>query len=278
MSLAEKTASIIERNADRALSLQQLAEAAGVSRAHLSRAFAAAAGLPVMAYLRGRRLSHAAVALAEGADDILQVALDAGYNSHEAFTRAFRDQFGDTPTAVRERASIAGLRLTAPLDTAGLRSRVIAPPRIVAEARIMAVGMTERIAPASAAAAIPALWRRFEPFMSAVDRPKRTTPISITRDIDDEGRYDYVAALEVEKFCDVAPELVAVDIPASTYAVFVHKGHVSRIPESYFAIWDDALPASGRTASDGPVLERHRPSFDPRTGEGGVDIWVPLEQ
>ena len=38
-----------------------------------------------------------AQALAGGAPDILAVALDAGYGSHEAFTRAFRDQFGVTP-------------------------------------------------------------------------------------------------------------------------------------------------------------------------------------
>jgi AraC family transcriptional regulator len=47
-----------------------------------------------MRYVRGRRLTEAAKVLSDGAPDILTVALDAGYGSHEAFTRAFRDQFG----------------------------------------------------------------------------------------------------------------------------------------------------------------------------------------
>ena len=42
------------------------------------------------------------------APDILQVALDAGYGSHEAFTRAFRDCFGITPEDVRARAPLTG--------------------------------------------------------------------------------------------------------------------------------------------------------------------------
>jgi AraC-like DNA-binding protein len=51
--------------------------------------------------MRGRRLSEAARVLANGGPDILSVALDFGYGSHEAFTRAFRDQFGLTPESVR---------------------------------------------------------------------------------------------------------------------------------------------------------------------------------
>ena len=73
----------------------------GVSRFHMVRAFAAATGLSVMRYVRARRLSEAARALAGGAPDILALALEADYGSHEAFTRAFRDHFGVTPEAVR---------------------------------------------------------------------------------------------------------------------------------------------------------------------------------
>ena len=49
-----------------------------------------------MRYVRARRLTRRTHAGAN-APDILQVALDAGYGSHEAFTRAFRDCFGITP-------------------------------------------------------------------------------------------------------------------------------------------------------------------------------------
>jgi AraC family transcriptional regulator len=83
--LADKVLWIIERNSDRSLSLSGIARACGVSRSHLAHAFGSATGIPVITYLRTRRLSRAAQALANGAPDILAVAFDAGYNSHEAF-------------------------------------------------------------------------------------------------------------------------------------------------------------------------------------------------
>ena len=61
--------------------------------------------------MRGRRLTEAAYALAAGADDILSVALDSCYASHEAFSRAFKAHFGRTPEEVRKSESIEGLRL-----------------------------------------------------------------------------------------------------------------------------------------------------------------------
>src|SRR5471032_2892828 len=110
MNPAQKALWFIESHLAHALTLDEVAAVAGVSRFHLVRAFAAATGLPVMRYVRVRRLSEAARALAAGAPDILSLALEADYGSHEAFTRAFRDHFGVTPEAVR--ASSARLRIS----------------------------------------------------------------------------------------------------------------------------------------------------------------------
>src|SRR5690606_28886374 len=90
----------IERHFAEDLSLEEVANFADVSRYHLTRAFGVATGHSIMRYVRGRRLTEAARSLASGAPDILAVALEAGYGSHEAFTRAFHDQFGRTPEQV----------------------------------------------------------------------------------------------------------------------------------------------------------------------------------
>lgn len=78
----------IESHFNEAISLDDIAGVAGVSRFHMSRAFSVATGQSILAYIRGRRLTEAARKLACGAPDILSVALEASYNSHEAFTRA----------------------------------------------------------------------------------------------------------------------------------------------------------------------------------------------
>lgn len=105
MSAAGKALWYIETHADQPLALADIAAAAGLSPFHLSRLFQARTGTSVMRYLRGRRLTAAAQQLANGAGDILQVALGAGYTTHAAFTRAFSEQFGQTPERVREQGT-----------------------------------------------------------------------------------------------------------------------------------------------------------------------------
>src|SRR5881392_159425 len=115
MNPAQKALWFIESHLADELTLDEIAGVAGISRFHMVRAFAAATGWSVMRYVRARRLSEAARALANGAPDILSVALDADYGSHEAFTRAFRDHFGVTPESVRDSAKLDMLQLQEPI-------------------------------------------------------------------------------------------------------------------------------------------------------------------
>src|SRR4029079_6361734 len=91
MDAVKKALWYIESHSAKPVSLGEVAEASGLSRFYLSRVFPEVTGHSVFGYLRGRRLTLAAGVLVEGAPDILSVALGAGYGSHEAFTRAFRD-------------------------------------------------------------------------------------------------------------------------------------------------------------------------------------------
>src|ERR1700674_396565 len=77
MNPAQKALWFIESHLAEELTLDEVAAIGGVSRFHMVRAFAAATGLSVMRYVRARRLSEAARALAGGAPDILSLALDA---------------------------------------------------------------------------------------------------------------------------------------------------------------------------------------------------------
>ena len=127
MNPAQKALWYIESHLANALTLDEIAGVGGVSRFHMVRAFAAATGLSVMRYVRARRLSEAARALAGGAPDILTLALEADYGSHEAFTRAFRDHFGVTPEAVRHAACVNKLRLQEPIMMRALRMKAVIP-------------------------------------------------------------------------------------------------------------------------------------------------------
>ncbi|MGE3875357.1 MAG: helix-turn-helix domain-containing protein [Parvibaculaceae bacterium] len=273
MSVADNAVWIIERNLREPLSLVSLAQSCGVSRSHLANAFGTATGQSVIRYLRARRLSEAARALALGAPDILAVALDAGYGSHEAFTRAFREQFGRTPESVRDRKAFADLAIVRPLELKTRAAIRLDPPRLVAQDRIRAVGLCETHSFATTIE-IPAQWQHFMELCSAITDKLDHIPIGVSQACDDNGGITYVCAAEVSRFGAIPEGLVKVDLPPRNYAVFEHKGHVSRIFETYNAIWNTAL--EGRKVTDAPVVERHNPTFDPGTGEGGLTLWIPL--
>jgi AraC family transcriptional regulator len=166
------------------ITLEEVANVAGVSRYHLTRAFGDITGHSLIRYVRARRLTEAARALAGGATDILAVALDAGYGSHEAFTRAFREQFDLTPEAIRKQGHLADIELLEPIK------------------------MEETVR-----TSVPPV--RFE-----------------------HGKVLLIAGI---------------------------------------TIWNKWLPESGHELVDAPDFERYSEVFDPRTGTGGLELWVPIK-
>ncbi|MGC9942412.1 MAG: GyrI-like domain-containing protein [Verrucomicrobiota bacterium] len=97
----------IQEHLDEALDLEELAQVACFSSFHFHRIFAAMTGETIADHVRRLRLERAAMELRSGAKQVIQVALDAGYEAHEAFTRAFKSAYGVSPAEFR--------RLTGPI-------------------------------------------------------------------------------------------------------------------------------------------------------------------
>jgi AraC family transcriptional regulator len=92
----------IREHLDETLSREVLADVAGFSVPHLHRVFTATTGESAAAYIRRVRLERAGRKLRAGAIDITEVALAAGYASHAAFGKAFKQQYGLSPSAFRQ--------------------------------------------------------------------------------------------------------------------------------------------------------------------------------
>src|SRR6266545_5687033 len=161
MNPAQKALWYIESHLADELTLDEIAGVAGISRFHMVRAFAAATGLSVMRYVRARRLSEAARALASGAPDILTLALEADYSSHEAFTRAFRDHFGVTPEAVRAATCLDHLKLQEPIVMDSTLLDNLKPPRFETSKPLLVAGIGERCTHENCGAGIPNQWQQF---------------------------------------------------------------------------------------------------------------------
>jgi AraC family transcriptional regulator len=93
------------------LDRETLASVAGFSIPHFHRVFTAHVGESAISYVRRLRLERAARKLRMGAVDITEVALTAGYDSHAAFSKAFKQQLGMSPREFRQLGCTAATQL-----------------------------------------------------------------------------------------------------------------------------------------------------------------------
>jgi AraC family transcriptional regulator len=275
-TLVEKALWLIESRLGSEISLAEIATTAGVSRFHLLRAFGDATGHSVMRYVRARRLTIAAHRLAAGAADILQVALDAGYGSHEAFTRAFRDQFGMTPDAVRTQGHNDNIAVVEAITLDNSRFVQLEPPRFEEGRELLIAGLGTHCS-FETNLGIPFLWQRFRPYIGHVTGQVGSAAYGVCCNGDDLGTFDYIAGVEVTNFADLPNDLSRIRIPRRRYAVFAHQGHVSTLRRFVHTIWSKWLPCSSHMLADSPDFERYGEDFDAESGIGTVEIWLPLE-
>ena len=92
----------IREHINEPLNREILAEVAGFSVPHFHRIFTAHMGENISSYVRRVRLERAGRKLRFGAVDITEVALAAGYDTHAAFGKAFKQQYGLSPSEFRQ--------------------------------------------------------------------------------------------------------------------------------------------------------------------------------
>jgi AraC family transcriptional regulator len=272
----ERALWFIESHFARDITLDEISDAACVSRYHMSRVFAVSTGISIMRYLRARRLSVAATALANGAPDILSVALDVGYGSHEAFTRAFREQFGMTPESVRAQGHLNNLQVTEAMKMG--ESLLKELEARFEKGRVLLISGIGSRYHCGSTESIAAQWQGFVPHIGNTPGQLGGNAYGVMCNFDEDGNFDYICGVEVKDFSQGFPGWTRVRIPAQDYAVFTHSDHISAIRSTWTTIWNQWLPDSGRVVKDAPTFEVYGEKFDSVTGRGPVEIWLPLKK
>jgi AraC family transcriptional regulator len=275
MDPVQKALWYVESHSREPITLEDIAAVCKISAFHLTRSFAATMGLSLMRYVRARRMSEAAKQLAQGADDILRVALDAGYGSHEAFTRAFREQFGLTPEQVRAQGHVNNIPIVEAIAMNSTSTVDLAPPRFETQRPMLFAGLVERH-DCQSPAGIPDQWQRFAPYIGMIPTQVGKVAYGVIYNFDSDSNFDYLCGVEVSNASLLPQGLTSLQIAAQKYAIFTHRGHIAGIRATIAAIWNKGIPESGCQVADGPTLERYGPEFNPVTGMGGVEIWIPV--
>jgi AraC family transcriptional regulator len=118
VQLVEEAVALIEEKVKEPFWLDSLAGGLYISKFHLHRLFKALTGKTLMAYVRGRRLSRSLGELIHTDAKISDIAEEYCFNYEQSYERAFKNEFGVSPTAFRK--SPCGLKITNMLDTSAL--------------------------------------------------------------------------------------------------------------------------------------------------------------
>jgi len=259
------------------VSLDELARIAGVPRHHLVRAFATATSWSIMRYVRGRRLTEAARLLANDPPDVMSVAIEYGYSTLEDFSRAFFFEFGLSPETVRAQQHLDWLDLVEPAKVDEDLAIELEPPRFENGRELLIAGIGKRYS-AQTAPAIPAQWQRFQGLIGRIPGQIGHVTYGVRCNADDHGSLDYISGVEVADFSALPSDLHRLRLAPQRYAVFTHRANVCQVRRTWHTIWNEWLPESGYEAVEAPDFERYDGRFDPRTGEGGLEIWVPIRK
>ena len=262
----------IQQNLDSSLTLEELAGVACFSPFHFHRVFRGMVGAAVGEHVRRLRLERAARQLRRTESPVLEIALEAGYETHESFTRAFADTFGMPPSEFRrngEASLEARLPSGVPSRASGFRVR-----RLDA----MQVAFIRHVGPYGEAGKA---WSKLYPWAAkqgllgpgtrmlgiSHDDPDITPP--------DKLRYD--AALIVNRPVARAGEIGVREIPAGEYATALHTGPYNCLSDSYAELAGKWLPGAGRELRSAPAIEFYLNS--PQTApaeELRTEICLPL--
>jgi AraC family transcriptional regulator len=149
-------------------------------------------------------------------------------------------------------------------------------PRIQSGAPLALAGRRESFT-ASTMQNVPALWMRFIPEAMKLGTVTQTYGLVFDRD----SGVDYMAAIVVPSTVKLPAGWTSVRLPAQTYAVFPHRAHVSKIGETVMAACEWLGRSNHRRVDGNPdrpaFLEHYSEAFDPNTGMGGMEVWVPIK-
>ena len=276
----------IESNLDCDISTAQVAKMAGISQWHFQRIFKALTNETLKTYIRSRRLANSLDKLLKTNLKILDIAIHAGYESQESFTRAFKKSFGLTPNEYRKLGDRSLFLKKVEFDSEYLQhinQNLSLVPEIYIQKKMNLIGMKTSFYSVDSeknniGEKLPMLW---EAFLARLDEIENAVPdycYGIVQQTKEKTDYlEYYAMTEVSSCITVPDGMINIELQASTYAKFTHKGKVENIDKTVNYIYSSWLMQSGKRHSYSADIEFYGPDYDPVSNRSVIQYAIPIE-
>ena len=288
--LVQRTIERIAAHLDEALDLHSLAAAANLPPHHFHRVFRGMTGETPAELARRLRLERAAWQLRSSRDPVTRIAFDAGFDTHESFTRAFRSHFDTSPSGFRSRAyprtelpTACGVHYTGPGRVSAFVARL--PGAHTMDVTITAMpelrlGTVRHIGPYNQIpVAFAALGARLGPAAGTL-MLAGARMLAIYHDDPELVPLDQLrsdAAVSVPDGMAIPEGLVEQRLAAGRYARTTHVGPYEALGDAWLRLLGEWLPQSGERMANSECYELYvnDPSTTPKA-ELKTELYVPL--
>jgi AraC family transcriptional regulator len=276
----------IEKHLFDELNLHRLAEESGLSPYHFHRTFQALAGETVAEYVKKRRLDAAAELLAHTDRRIIEIAVECGFGSQEAFARAFARAFGWPPGLFRKLKPLRKRYRRIDALGGGVGGFPPSPPRFetLEDRRVFGLGKRIVLQGYAGARPIMGLWkdfcRRWTADMAPAEELYGLGVYDLEEFLPDGAGFEYFACAPLEEGAPLPAGYQERRIPGGLYAVFDYDGSARRTRDAFnyiFGTWFPQAPYRLRVGTSGSIgFECYRPQTMCGTMNRVMNIYVPV--
>ncbi|MDK2951581.1 MAG: AraC family transcriptional regulator [Kosmotogales bacterium] len=272
----------IDCNLDKRILVDELCEGVPYSKVQLCRIFYYLTGFTFNQYIKTRKLSEAALDLIHTDKSIIEVGMDYGYDSQEAFTRAFKKIFRVTPGIYRRKRLLFSNQILRKIKiNRKFQGGKNMEPKKVKKESFYVVGFKYygNAIPDNA----PGLWNelmRKQNEIKNIYKPVEWIGLMCTGEeefVDEKA--DYIAGARVTDLSSIPEGMRGYEVPAREYLVFTHKGTLDKLGETYNYIYSQYFPACREYTPTGMMeFEYYDQRFVGDKPESEFDIYIPVEK
>jgi AraC family transcriptional regulator len=279
-----KSVQFIETNLKEDISVLDIANSVYYSLYHFIRLFQSVTGFSPRTYLQQRRLSESIKELKNPEKKIIEIAYDYQFNSHEAFTRAFKKQFGIIPSQIRNGISLTGLPAVNPITEDYIyqsEKTKNTPPKLIELPQKILIGISFFLADDSKVMDLSNEWNQFTSEVKNIKnriKPERFYQVQYWSESQELGGLYFFIGVEIRKIDKVPPQFVVKIIPKSRYLRFIHKGLANKVGYTYKYIYNQFLPETDYKLTKPFNFEFYgEKCLGPYNPESESEIYIPVE-